>query len=335
MSVLKRKVTPRDEALHPDPSPGWWEWWYFDADFDNGYVIAGTFHFGSPRPPANPDARFIEIGIYDRKGNSKLIRKRYPKEQCSASEETCDVVIGPNTYKGEMPRHRVYFSEGDQGCDLTYESMVEGCMLLEELQRQQLLGWFIAPRARVTGKLTVDGKTVDVTGEGYRENMWSSTPLSAGTSDRFHCFKLYIGDYTFFWTYTHSRRHLGNPPVVTLLAAKKDEIVAISNKADLVNSNFTTEGLPEELGIHYPQDILVKWNDPGVIEGEVKFNTKGVLVFFDLLSRFKPLQRWFAGRYVGRPAYFRLDLTYDANLKLRGEKVTGKGKTWSEFHKMV
>ncbi len=63
-SILRRKVTPRDDALHFDPSPGRWEWWYFDADFDNGYVIAGTYHFGSPRPPANPDARFIEIGIY-------------------------------------------------------------------------------------------------------------------------------------------------------------------------------------------------------------------------------------------------------------------------------
>ena len=63
--------------------------------------------------------------------------------------------------------------------------------------------------------------------------------------------------------------------------------------------------------------------------------TKGALGFFDLLSRFKPFQRQFARRYVGKPAYFRLDLTYEANLKLRGEKVTGKGKTWCEFHKMV
>jgi hypothetical protein len=103
MSIIKKKVTPRDDALHFDHSPGWWEWWYFDADFDNGYMIAGTYHFGSPRPPANPDVRFIEIGIYDRKGNSKLIRKRYPKEQCSASEETCDVVIGPNIFKVRSP----------------------------------------------------------------------------------------------------------------------------------------------------------------------------------------------------------------------------------------
>ena len=98
----------------------------------------------------------------------------------------------------------------------------------------------------------------------------------------------------------------------------------------MVDSNFTAEGLPEELGIQYPRDILLKWSDPGVIEGEIKFNTKGVLGFFDLLSRFKPFQKQFAMRYIGRPAYFRLDLTYDADVKLRGEKVTGKGKTWCE-----
>lgn len=111
--------------------------------------------------------------------------------------------------------------------------------------------------------------------------------------------------------------------------------MAISDKADLVDSNFTAEGLPEELGIQYPRDFIVKWNVPSVIGGEIKYNTKGALGFFDLLSRFKPFQRQFAKRYGGRPAYFRLDLIYDANLKLRGEKMTGKGKAWCEFHKMV
>ena len=48
------KVTPKDDGLHPSDVPECWEWWYFDADFDNGYNMIGTFHFGSPRPPAYP-----------------------------------------------------------------------------------------------------------------------------------------------------------------------------------------------------------------------------------------------------------------------------------------
>ena len=31
------KVTPKDDAIHLSDSPERWEWWYFDADFDNGY----------------------------------------------------------------------------------------------------------------------------------------------------------------------------------------------------------------------------------------------------------------------------------------------------------
>ena len=85
------EIEPRDYALHPSDEPGWWEWWYFDADFENGYSIAGTFHFGSPRPPANRDARFIEIAVYDPEGNKRTIRKRHPVDQCYASEETCKV----------------------------------------------------------------------------------------------------------------------------------------------------------------------------------------------------------------------------------------------------
>ena len=60
---------------------------------------------------------------------------------------------------------------------------------------------------------------MDVTGEGYQENMWASTPLSGGMANRFYWNELYIGDYTFIWTYACGRRHSANPPVVTLIAA--------------------------------------------------------------------------------------------------------------------
>jgi len=38
---------------------------------------------------------------------------------------------------------------------------------------------------------------------------------------------------------------------------------------------------------------------------------------------------------VGKPAYFRYFMTYDANIKIKGQKVVGKGKTWCEHHKFV
>jgi hypothetical protein len=338
MSIIKRKVTPRDDAMHPNPSPGWWEWWYFDADFDNGYIIAGTFHFGSPRPPANRDVRFIEIAIYDPEGNCKLIRKRYPKEQCRASEETCDVVIGPNTFKGEIPQYKLCFSEGDQGFDLTYESMVEGCIPLEELEPQlsPYLGWVVAqPRARVTGTLTVDGKTVNVSGEGYHDHNWANAPMTAAISDNTFWGRTFIGDYALCWSAGPGLRKLGYVPSGRIVAAKKDKITAISGKGTAIGSNLTAEGLPEELGIQYPRDILLQWDDPGVVEGKIKFKVTKMVTFFDLHSRFKPFQRWLARRYIGKPAYFRYFMTYDANIKVRGQKVVGKGKTWCEHHKFV
>ena len=338
MSDLKRKVTPRDDALHYDPNPSWWEWWYFDADFDNDYLIVGTFHFGSPRLPANPDARFIEISIVDPEGNSRLIRKRYSKEQCSASEETCDVVIGPHTFKGEIPKYKLYFSEGDQGCDLTFESMVEGCNPIEELDpgASAYLGWVIAqPRAKVTGKLTVDGKTMNVTGEGYHDHNWTTAPLSGAATDYFVWCRNFIGDYTFCWSAGPGTRKSGYTPASRMVVAKKDKVVAISREGTAIGSNLTAEGIPEELGLQHPQDILLKWNDPGVIEGEIKFKVTKVVNFFDIHRRLKPFQKWFARRYIGKPAYFRYFLTYDADIKVKGERVTGKGNAWCEHHKFL
>ncbi len=93
--------------------------------------------------------------------------------------------------------------------------------------------------------------------------------------------------------------------------------------------------LPEELDIQYPRDIILKWDDPGVAEGEIKFKVSKMVTFFDLHSRFKPFQRWFARRYIGKPAYFRYFTTYDTNMKVRGEEVVAKGNTWCEHHKFM
>ncbi|MCK4723511.1 MAG: TatD family hydrolase [Dehalococcoidia bacterium] len=117
--------------------------------------------------------------------------------------------------------------------------------------------------------------------------------------------------------------------------AKKDKVVAISREGTAIGSNFTAEGIPEELGLQHPQDILLKWNDPGVIEGEIKFKVTKVVNFFDIHRRLKPFQKWFARRYIGKPAYFRSFLTYDADIKVKGERVTGKGKAWCEHHKFL
>ena len=330
------ETTPRDDALHPSDAPGWWEWWYFDADFDNGYTMAGTFHFGSPRPPANPDVRFIEIALYDPAGDKRVARKRYPKEQCSASEDTCKVVIGPNVFEGEAPTFHLFFQEGGQGCDITYESLVEGYMPKGPTSSvgSAVVNWVIpTARAKVSGTITWEGKTMEVKGVGYHDHNWSDAPMSgAGDSeDLLALMGLIIGDWTLVCSGGRARRKHGYEPYGVMYAYKKDKVVAVSTKGGGLGSAYATNAV----GVEYPQSYRLWWNDPGLVEGEINFNLKQVIDFMDLHRRFKPFQRWFVETYVGRAAYFRYRLEYDADLTILREKVTGKGLTWCEHHKFV
>ena len=330
------EIEPCDYALHPSDAPGWWEWWYFDADLDNGYTIAGTFHFGSPRPPANPDVRFVEIALYDPEGNKRMVRKRYPKEQCSASEDTCKVVIGPNVFEGEIPRFQLFFQEGAQGCDLIYESLVEGFMPRGPTSSigAAVVGWVIpTARAKVSGTITWEGRTMEVKGDGYHDHNWSDAPMSgAGESeDLLALMGLPIGDWTLNFSGGRSRRKRGYKPYGVMYAYKKEKVVAVSEKGGGSGSDYAENAL----GIKYPQAYKLWWDEPGLVEGEIRLRLKQVIDFMDLHRRFKPFQRWFSETYVGRPAYFRYRLDYDVNVAILGERVTGQGHSWCEYHKFV
>lgn len=339
-----RGFTPRDDAVHPCTAAGAWEWWYFDADFGNGYTVVGTFHLGSPRPPANPDVRFIEIAMYDPKGDRRMVRKRYPKQQCSFSEQTCDVVIGPNYMKGQIPEYEVHFHEGDLGCHLTYQSMVEGYIPEGEIVFGEPIdtsayppgtppGWLVpVARAKVKGTLTWDGKTLDVSGEGYHDHNFGSSPLSPAAGHGYlHWGKLYIGDWTLNWACMGMVRKMNYGLTGRTIAYKKDKIVAAVVAGKSTGSDFTTE----LTGVEYPQTITVVYDEPGLIEGRMDIKVKKLIEFMDLHSRLKPFQRWYAETFIGRPAYFRYRIDYEANLKIVGEEVKSTGASWMEHHKMV
>ncbi len=329
-------LEPRDDGMHPSNAPGWWEWWYFDAHFDNGYSLGGTFHFGSPRPPANPDVRFIEISLYDPEGNKRAVRKRYPKDKCQASEETCHVVIGPNVYEGDLKRYHLFFQEDGQGCDLVFDSVTDG--FAPEAPTSKVgtarVEWVVPQaRASVHGTLTWDGRVGPVSGHGYHDHNWSDAPMSGAgdAADLLAMMGLVAGEWTLLCSGGRNVRRRSHQPYGVMDAFKKEKLVAHSEKAGGSGGSF----VKTETGVERPQTYRLWWNDPGIVEGAIDFTVKKVIDFMDLHSRFRPFQRWFAENYVGRPAYFRYMVDYSVDVSINGEKVQATGSTWGEHHRFV
>jgi hypothetical protein len=321
---LDKKQITNPAAFIPHVTPTSWNWWYQDADFDNGYMLMTSFHFGVPRPPGGADQRFIEFQIYSPEGERYFVRPRFAKEECMASERKTDVVMGRNFYREGKTCHHLYFSEGDLGCDLIYEPIVPGYQAdlswIPAVSKD--FGWYMmAIKSKVSGTITLKGKTTNVTGYGYQEHAWDRVPMgSIGLPGPEHGFwgRIYQGEWSILWQNG------------ALFVGKGNKMILESTKATTQPLDFTTR----DTSVERPEVIIFKINDPGQAEGGIRFKVTKVLIFMDLLSRFKPFQKWFTGVYIGKAGYFRYLLDYDMNLKILGEKVAGKGKSWCEHHKM-
>lgn len=339
-----RAFRPTDDAFHSCTKPGAWTWWYFDAHFDNDYLMAGTFHFGSPRPPADGDARFIEVALYDPTGDRRMVRKRFSKAECQASEETCRVTMGKNTIEGALPKYHVFYSEKDQGCDLTYESSLEPYIPIGEgldalpfdadaYAPGTPAGWVIVqPRARVTGTITWDGEEIEVTGMGYRDQNFLQNPVSgaSGVENTFWT-KFFIGDWTLIIDAGRMVRKKNHAPMGMAIIYQGEKIVGVTRQVGGVGSDYVAD----KSGIDAPRIITIRFDDPELIEGEIKLGITRILEFMDLHSRFKPFQRWYAETFVGKPAYRRYRYDFDLALNITGEKVVSSGNGWCEHHKIV
>jgi hypothetical protein len=318
------RIFPDPSAYRPDPSPTAFNWWYNDADFDNGYMMVISYHFGLHRPPGDAERRFIEFVLHDPEGNRHRLAPRFSKEECTASEEMCHVVMRHNFCRAENGNYRVYFSEGELGCDLTYEPMVPGYQAdLSALPGvSETFRWYmISIKSRVKGTIRVGGKTVDVCGYGYQEHAWDCVPMGLAGLENAFWGKIYQGDWSILWQ--------GDTASGSLFVGKGNKMILESTKGSCHPFDFTTK----DTRVERPEVIVFKVDDPGRGGGEIRFKVVKPILYADLLRRFKPFQKWFTEAYFGKAAYLRYRLKYDMNLRILGEKVTGKGVSWCEHHK--
>jgi len=84
--------TEKDDGRHFINTTDYYEWWYFDGHFDNGYTCAIGYHF--PLGHAWPRIPAVHISIFTPSGEDVSVLKPADALKCSASAEKC--------YKGAL-----------------------------------------------------------------------------------------------------------------------------------------------------------------------------------------------------------------------------------------
>ena len=173
---LGEKVAVREDGRRTQSSADTFEWWYFDGLLDDGTVVVVWFgdnwFYGSHK-------RAVSMELTAPGKPTRRIMRSFDEPGSFASEDA-DVRIGPHSFKGDLDTYSIHVDPvgtGGMGCDLTLRRRVASYRPATGYieSGKQYFAWLVAvPEGEVTGTLTVDGATRQVTGSGYHDHNWGN-----------------------------------------------------------------------------------------------------------------------------------------------------------------
>jgi hypothetical protein len=327
-------VTARDNALHPHDSRWAFEHWYFDAHLDSGHTVIAFLQKRRPeeRPGSSP---VVELLVYSPDGTRRQVIRRYPKAAFRASTEVGEVAIGPNhattDLTGALPVHRLHVAEEDLVLDLTFANETPSWMPgngTTRYGRTDRFGWVVpAPRARVTGSVTIDGEAREVTGRGYHDHNWGVGNMPR-IIERWHWGRLYTEDFSLLYATVRTQARFGHHESRPLMLAQGRNIVLSTGEVELTEGPMVHNA---EARRAYPQWIRLQVEDAV----DLTLTVRSVVHAHDLLddvpvvraAPVKPL----VNRIVGHPGYFRFTSDFELTAIVDGEKFERTGSTLHEL----
>jgi predicted secreted hydrolase len=303
----------KDDARHLYNTPDYYEWWYFDGHFDNGYTCAVGFHTAFAH--AKPHTPVINISIFTPEGEDIAIIKPIDPAACSASDEKCDVKMGEYFARQESSDiYHIYGKSKRGGADLIFRRKLPGWKplgkghLYDNGTEKQC--WLVAmPRAEVEGTLFVGDKSLHVKGLGYHDHNWGNCDLHDSLRSWFWG-RLHHPEYTAIYYYLYPSRK-GEPDESRFYLAKGDKPILLP---DHFNLKYSGEIRDELLKQTMPSDLAITAESDGA-----KFTMD---VHCSAISTRAPITTaapWY--QY-----YWRLVADCKAEITLDGkvDKITGK-----------
>lgn len=304
-----------DDATHHMKSLNSFEWWYFDASFDNGWSMVSVWQYGTQEltPLIGVPYYLSLFTIYDSTGKSTFVPVLYEERNVTISNTTCDVKMGDNHISGYYPEYTLHFMGNEIGADLTFTNITQGFRdppagiypFAEEPYK--FLGWVVAqPRASVSGKLYYKGREISVKGSGYHDHNWGNAPLSSLYSF-WYWGRILLNDHTIVYSSGEQSEALGKKPMELLMAFSGKKLIENSSaiRREALNMQYDTAS-----GIWYPEDLKLTFSGKN-ISGTADMHLERILEKY-----WNPLDILNPGH-----GYIRFLSTCQTDLVIDGKKV--------------
>jgi len=173
---IGKDIAVREDGRHTPQSSQYFEWWYFDGLLDDGTVVVVWFgdnwFYGSHKRAVN-----IELTAPGKTTQRIMRTFDFPG---TFSRDQANIQIGPHSFKGDLQTYSIHVDAaetGGVGCDLTLRRRVASYRPATGYIEagDKYFAWLVAvPEGAVTGTLTADGVTRQVTGSGYHDHNWGN-----------------------------------------------------------------------------------------------------------------------------------------------------------------
>ena len=246
----------KDDGVHIFDTPDYYEWWYFDGHFDNGYTCALGFH--KPFAHYKPHFPALNLSIYTPEGEDIAVVKPIDPNTCSLSAEKCDVKMGEYFARQEdKDTYHIYGKSKQGGADLIFHRKLPGWKPLGKgylydngTEKQN---WLVpCPRAEVEGTLWVGDKALKVKGLGYHDHNWGNCEME-DSLHRWFWGRLHHPEYTVIYYYLYPARK-GEPDESRFYLAKGDKPILLP---DHFNLKYSNEIRDETYNKSIPSDLAI------------------------------------------------------------------------------
>jgi hypothetical protein len=238
---LGKQILAWEDGRRTPQSDEYFEWWYFDGLLDDGTIVVVWFgdnwFYGSHK-------RAVDIDLTPPGKPTRHILRTFD-EPGSFSKEAADVRIGSNRFKGDLDTYSIQVDPAETegvGCDLVLKRRVASYRPATGYIEagQQFFAWLAAaPEGAVTGTLTVDGVTRNVTGSGYHDHNWGNVS-PAKLFDNWWWGRGTSGGQTVIASAIHGKAGVGGTSVPLLFIADGTQVEVDAFGPDV----SVTEGAP-------------------------------------------------------------------------------------------
>ena len=182
LGINPEMVEPWEDGRRNDDTAGNVEWWYFDAETEDGITVNVNFATNPPtmrstQPGYKP---FVFYNVQFADGTCETDVIQMDASDVALGEGKCDVRMGANYFRGDLQDYVLHIEnpEGGVTIDLTLSSTARsfrpGTAFFQR-ENGDIFTWLCAvPRGKVSGTVVCGGKTLKVEGIGYHDHQWGT-----------------------------------------------------------------------------------------------------------------------------------------------------------------